>query len=342
MITCKNDEKPRIFALIAALCLLLCAVLVGGSAAFKAKGEAARADIPENSYGSLNLAAQIVKIGNEYFIEDGYNHQIIYSENLSAPLSSWKVMASGINRGHSVAGDGHYYIIDDTDNETFIGFIREDDGSFTKVATINVGGSNNPTMDVMGTNRPHYVVYDENTRKFYGLVSMTGEIYVFKCENDNVTTEKVMKIDELDGEYVRSFSIIDGDIYFVSGNGNIIRASLDNLSVIKRYPVPDTMRSMVNLMKIDGYYYISVSGQSPAEQAANAGLFRTSDLSELKNYGYENITHLFGGKGIPYYMSAFDNKYYVAMQEYGSVRLDKHIYEFSVSENEITSVSAVF
>lgn len=342
----KTARRLTVAAFVVFFSLLLAAagvVFAGGGDinAVKGLGHASRA--ATNPYSALNTAAQIVKIGDEYFIEDGYNGQIIYSDKLDAPLGEWKVMASGINRGHSVAGDGQYYMIDDTDNEKFAAFVKKSDGTFEKINEFKVC-DHSPSADMSEKCRPHYVVYDAATKKFYGLVSMTGEIYVFGCADGKATHEKTLSVAELDGAYVRSFSIIDGSVYFVSGNNNILRVETEelvksnaDLKVAERFYVPDVMRSMVNIMKADGYWYITVSGQSAQEQSANAAILRTRDLAGLKNYEFENITHLFGGNGIPYYMSAFDGKYYVAMQN-----TNRNIMEFEITDGDVAAVRTLF
>ena len=70
---------------------------------------------------------------------------------------------------------------------------------------------------------------------------------------------EIRKIDSLDNIYVRSFTIIEDEIYFVSANGNIIRADLQSFEILDTYPVPDTIAGMIQLTKIEDYFYLTVS-----------------------------------------------------------------------------------
>lgn len=48
--------------------------------------------------------------------------------------------------------------------------------------------------------------------------------------------KEVRSIEKLNGVYVRSFTIIGKEIYFVSGNSTIIRARLKDLKILEEYP----------------------------------------------------------------------------------------------------------
>ena len=101
--------------------------------------------------------------------------------------------------------------------------------------------------------RPHYVSYDEDSKRFYALSSMTGQLYVFfrpDSSSTQVALEKILSIPELDGVYVRSFTIDGDDIYFVSGNSAIIRARKKDLKVLERFPVPPEIAGMIQLTRI--------------------------------------------------------------------------------------------
>lgn len=85
---------------------------------------------------------------------------------------------------------------------------------------------------------------------------MTGELYVFTREKDStrMALKDVRSIEKLNGIYVRSFTIMGDEIYFVSGNSTIIRARLKDLKILEEYPVPPEIAGMVQLTKIQDYF----------------------------------------------------------------------------------------
>ena len=180
---------------------------------------------------------------------DTYHDQIICSDSLTRPLTEWRVVTDQITRGHTIAGDGTVYLADDTENNRVL-VLEKKDGKFLLTQEFAAIGT-----------RPHYVVYDEKTERFYAYSSMTGELYVFRRLKDSsqVVLEDIRSIEKLNGVYVRSFTIMGDEIYFVSGNSTIIRAKLKDLSILEEYPVPAEIAGMIQLEKIQDYYYITVS-----------------------------------------------------------------------------------
>ena len=274
-----------------------------------------------NSYPDLSVPTQITKIGETYFIVDCYHNQVIYNDNLEDPLTDWKIMTDEMIMGHTVAGDGTVYLIDDTENERIMIFEKKDDSFIFTKELKNVTG------------RPHYVVYDEKSENFYAWCSVSGELYVIKRDDDNnVYVSDIRKIPELDGVYVRSFTITGDEILFVSGNSSIIKAKLDTLEVIDRYPVPDELAGMIQITPIDNKYYITISTNASWDQSY-ATIIRCDSLEDLEYRNYEDIYSNFIGGGTPYYITSFDGAYYLTEH-----RLPDHsIWRFKVENGNITA-----
>lgn len=287
---------------------------------------------PSNPYDYLKVPTYITKIGSEYFIVDCYHNQIIYHDNLEDPLTTWSVMTSDLTMGHTVAGDGQVYLVDDTENNRILILERQ----------VNVTGQPVfiPTQEFTDIgNRPHYIIYDEDSGIFYAWSSLTGEMYLFRREADStaVYLSEIRDISSLKGVYVRSFTIIGNEIYFVSGNSAIIKADLNTFRILAEYPVPDQLAGMVQITKIEDYYYITVSTDAAGNQDY-ATLIRTSDLSSLAESGYEDIYSYFIGGGTPYYITQFENRYYLTEH-----RLSGHsVWSFCVEDNLITDVITIY
>lgn len=283
--------------------------------------------IRTNPYTDLSVPTWLTKVDNTFFLVDCYHNQVIYNNNLSASLSEWKVMTNEIDKGHTLASDGTVYLLDDTERHRILVF-EEKDGRYTHTQT----------FDEIG-NRPHYIVYDAPTDTFYAWSSMTGEMYLFRHNPDDTRMylTEIRRMESLDNVYVRSFTIIGNEIYFVSGNSAIIRADLESFKISKIYSVPDTMSGMIQLTRIQDYYYITISTDVSGNQDY-ATILRTRDLSGLANGNYEDIYHYFIGGGTPYYITQLDNAYYLTEH-----RLPGHsVWRFEVENNEIVNVKTIY
>ena len=192
-------------------------------AAEAVSASAAQPETEINPFSSLSVPSCITRIGEDYFIVDTYHDQIICSDSLTRPLTEWRVVTDQITRGHTIAGDGTVYLADDTENNRVL-VLEKKDGKFLLTQEFAAIGT-----------RPHYVVYDEKTERFYAYSSMTGELYVFRRLKDSsqVVLEDIRSIEKLNGVYVRSFTIMGDEIYFVPGNSTIIRAKLKDLSILE-------------------------------------------------------------------------------------------------------------
>lgn len=275
----------------------------------------------------LNVPTQITKIGEDYFIVDCYHNQILTSRKLDSPLTEWLVLTDQIHYGHTIAGDGTVYLADDTENNRILVFEKKDGAFFLTQSFDDIGV------------RPHFVLYDEADRRFYALSSMTGELYVFSRpgRGSAVALEKILSVPELNQIYVRSFTIEGDDIYFVSGNSNILRTSKKDLTVLERFPVPPEIAGMIQLAHIQDYFYITVSTDLYGCQDY-ATLIRTPDLSRLADGEWEDIYASFLGGGTPYYIGGFDGHFYLTEH-----RIPGHgIWQFDVRENELEHIVTLF
>lgn len=284
--------------------------------------------ITYNTWQTLSVPTQITRIGGDYFIVDCYHNQILASPALDKPLTEWLVLTDQINRGHTIAGDGVVYLADDTENNRILIFEKKDGIFYQTQSFENIGI------------RPHYVVYDADSERFYALSSMTGELYVFlrpQKDSSAVALEKIMSIPELNNIYVRSFTIDGDDIYFVSGNSSIIRADKKDLDILETWPVPAGIAGMVQLTKIQNYFYITVSTDLYGSQDY-ATLLRVKDLTDLENGSWEDIYASFIGGGTPYYISSFDGHFYLTEH-----RIPGHgIWQFDVEDDRLTQIQTLF
>lgn len=288
--------------------------------------------IPNNPFPSLSVPTYITKVEDTYFIVDCYHNQVIYHQNLTDPLYEWQVMTQDISMGHTLASDGVVYLIDDTENNRIL--IME--------KTVNVNGQTAfiPTQEFTGIgNRPHYIIYDSYTDTFYAWSSLSGEMFLFRRGKDDsrVYLTQILSIPSLNGVYVRSFTIVEDKIYFVSGNSSIIEADLYTFAVKKEYPVPAALSGMVQLTPIEDYYYITISTDASGSQD-HATIIRTKRLEDLSAGKYEDIYESFIGGGTPYYITRIDDYWYLTEH-----RIPGHsIWRFQVRDHVISDVVSLY
>ncbi len=289
-----------------------------------------------NNYDDvLSVPTYVTKVADNYFIVDSYHNRIIYSTDISAPLKEWYIMCSEATMPHTMASDGELYLIEDTENNRVLVYELIDGCFLNTQAFYQIG------------DRPHFTYYDENSDTFYVWSSNTGELYCFRHTPDSsrLYLTEIRTIDKLSGLYVRSFTIIDGDIYFVSGTsptapqGEVLVCDLKTLDVKESYLVPGELAGMVQISKIDDMFYITVSTDIYGNQDY-ADLVRVSSLSDLGTGRYESIyEEYFIGGGTPYNISRIGDTYYLTEH-----RLPGHsIWSFQVEKNGlIRNVKALF
>ena len=283
---------------------------------------------------TLSVPTCITKVEDTWFIVDCYHDKVIYNSELNPSLYTYHVMASDLSKPHTMASDGTVYLVDDTENNRVVIYEKVGDKFINTQAFNEIG------------NRPHFTVYDENTDSFYVWSSESGEMYCFrrKADSTRVYLTDIRKIEELSDIYVRSFSIIDGDVYFVSGvsesgeEPRIYQCNLSDLSIKKSFEVPDELAGMVQITKIEDMYYITVSTDITGNQDY-ATIIRTASLSDLGEQEYEDIyEEYFIGGGTPYYINKVDDTYFLTEH-----RLVGHsIWSFKVVDGEIADVESVY
>ncbi len=283
-------------------------------------GDVGAGTVVYTSYTDLSVPTQITKIVDEYFIVDCYHNRIIYNDDLSAPLDKWRVMTDEMKMGHSLASDGTVYIADDTENERIMIFEKQDDRFvFTQVFE---GISD----------RPHYIVYNEEDGLFYAWASTGGRMCLLKRDggDNRVYIVGTKSIPELDGVYVRTFTLMGDDIYFPAANGIIIRADRESFEVKERFRVPDTMAGMIQLSKIGDMFYITVSTDLTGFQEF-ATIVRCRELAGLEKGEYEDVYESFIGGGTPYVITSFDGAFFLTEH-----RIPGHsIWRFVVDDGDI-------
>ena len=279
------------------------------------------------SYRSqLYVPTSVTKIDDTYFIMDCWQSRLLYSHSMDKPIEKWNIATEDIAGGHTVASDGELYITEDTEGSRII-VLKKNENSFEEVQTID--GI---------TGRPHYSIYDQETRKFYVLSSGEGTIYVFENEGGMLKMQQKCAFDELQGSYIRSMSIIDSYLYLTAGPAAITKIDYhgDTLAIMDSYSVQEELYNMNYITKIQDYYYCTTNLTGEDQ---HSGIFRAKNLEDFATGNYEALYDKMGFEGTPYFISFFDDKYYITeVGENGN----NGIRSFEINNNEITNVKKVF
>ncbi|MGG4192529.1 ABC transporter ATP-binding protein [Paenibacillus sp. UNC217MF] len=266
----------------------------------------------------------ITKFNESYFIVDCWHHRIIYSDSITAPLENWNTVEVLFHNPHIIASDGEVLLIDDSKNDT-IKVIRQTGTSFVEIQSLtNIG------------QQPNKIVYDSKSGLFYGLSASSQHVFVLRNTGEKVIIEKVVKPEYLGSAYIRSFSIIDGKMYFVSGPGKIIVAEIADLSfnLIDEYTVPFELLGMNDIAKIGSYFYITVYQTGNGE--IEPRLIRIKDLNQLET-NCEDIYDLLGMKGVPYYFSFINDRVFLTeIDNYSSIK------SFTIIDDQISDIQVHF
>ena len=237
----------------------------------------------------------------------------------------WKTLTDDIRGGHTIASDGELYLCDDTD--------------YNAIRVFKKNGDRFKQTQIIGgiETRPHFVIYDKNTDRFFVLSSLGGILWIIKNESGQAIIERKVVIAEIKDTYVRSFSLIDGFFYFISGNGFIWKVAFDDssYSVREKFAVPFELSGMNQIVKIGNYFYITV--YQDGSGAIVPDFVRIKDLSKLADREYEELYESFGFKGTPYYITQFDERYFVTEIDGAS-----GIKSFTVQNDKIENVRTHF
>ncbi len=288
----------------------------------------AEAEAIPNPYDKLVIPTQITKIGDTYYIVDSYHNQILYSPSYNQASESWMVMASDLSQPHAIAGDNFVYLVADTENHRVVCYIKSGENYVKTQIFDNIGI------------RPHYIIYEEETGYFYVWSSMTGEMYLFQRNPDSfeVNLKKVIAIPEFAGKYIRSFTIEGSQIYFPCvESSSIFVADRETFKINAQYPVPHNIAGMVQLLRIQNYYYLTVSTDINYDKSF-ATIVRARTLEDFISGNYEDLNKKFGNSGTPYYISYFDDSYFTMVinenRPYG--------YKFDVINDKLSNMKMIF
>ena len=173
---------------------------------------------------------------------------------------------------------------------------------------------------------------------------MTGEVYRFRRDREGIWLDEIHTVPRLANTYVRSFTINDDKVYFVSGISSageppcIVCCRLKDFTEIAEYPVHENYAGMIEVLPCGDEWLVTVSTDLYGSQDA-ATMLRVPSLEALSSGSCEEIyERYFVGGGTPYFMTCIDECWYLTEH-----RLPGHsLWRFQVSGGEISDVELLY
>lgn len=282
------------------------------------------------SYDNLYTPTYITKIEDKYYIVDCWHHRILCSDNIYKKIKKW-IKYADVLGGHTIVTNNTGIIAyDDTDNDkvifknTFYNIIEEIE--LDKYLPQNYQYINEHKLI-----RPHFIHYDEEEDIFLIALSWGGGFAVVDCKEE-IRVKSLIISKQFENSYIKFISKFEG-LFWATTDKEFVGFEIkeSDIKIKKRYAIPFEFSKKINyICKIEDIYLIS------AWQIG--GIYILRNLENLEKYTlWEDINDSFHMKGIPYYISQFDNKLWIT--EIGSWQ---GIYSFQVSNGEVKDVNCIF
>lgn len=252
----------------------------------------------------LYAPTMLYKSSNFYYITDCLHGRVIYCDSLDADLSNWKTLNDKVTGVHSIAANERFVVFDDTEGSRLLVY-EERDGKIKLNTTLQTPHC-----------RPHWIQYDLHTNRFYALCSNGGIVMTLSANNNTIGIERLDTLSFLADHYVRSFNIIDGDMYFVSGRNQrppkIYQVDYQNSFCLKdSFLVPNEISNTNYIDKVGSNFFITSLSDSTANELA-PNIVKVSDLKQLSGGGYISMYDSLNFEGgAPYYMTHIDGHIYI-------------------------------
>ena len=272
----------------------------------------------------LYTPTHLVKFNGTYLVVDCWHHRLLFSDDITLPISRWRSVFEGAPQGsivvpHSIATDGRGFVTEssvggsDGDHHTLVAFERVEDGFATTQTLMACPGNK--------ARRPHRVIYDEVGRAFYLYLTNPPHLAKFK-RHSNGTLYNVYcnPIAAMGGVYARSIAIRNTSLFITAGPKSITELSIadeNSFRYARSYPskpIGIYKGKMNDLAFIDGWWYATSTGR--------CGIGRFRDLHNPRS-SYQDLTPLLSLcrktteqnerclGGTPYYVTSFEGRIYV-------------------------------
>ena len=256
----------------------------------------------KNYKSRLFAPTMIYKTEKYYYITDCLHGRVIYCDSLDRNINHWKTLYDKVTGVHSIASDGRFVVFDDTEGSRLLVYDEANNALLNDFRTPSA--------------RPHFIQYDSITNRFYALCSTGGIIITLVRKGDSIEIERQDTLHYLSNHYVRSFNIIDGDMFFVPGRNQrppkVFQVDYRNNFLVKdSFEVPNEISNSNYIDKIGNYFYLTSLSDSTANQLSPQ-IVKVLSISDLRGGGVNLYPVLDFKGGAPYYIQHIDGHVYIA------------------------------
>lgn len=269
----------------------------------------------DSSWSSrLYAPTYLDKINNTWFLVDCWHNRVLWSNEVTADISTWNVLDSELAGPHSISYGDNLYAVEDTGNHQIIFYERVGD-VFERKSIIQTPA------------RPHKITYDNKTDAFWALTSYSGEMLKIEVINKVPKITTTYRIPVIENSYTRSFTILsDGSFLITANNYGIVHVTFEGNEgkLVNIYPVPYEFSDLNNIKDTEQGYVIT----------SNDALGYVSELAEIPSM--KNRAQDLGFAGSPYYVSVVENL--VVIPE---IRNNNSINILKESDSKLTRVNTM-
>jgi hypothetical protein len=247
----------------------------------------------------LNLPTMMSRIGKYWFIIDSYNNRVLYSARLDGDLDNWRLLDGRLSRPHSIAGDGEFLVLDDTEAHA-IRVYRDNGGGFSRHQVFIDAGA-----------RPHRVWYEPADARFYALAANSQELLVMRAKGEKLEIVARDQLPSIRGMYTRSFRVIDHRLWLFTAHGvvSVVDHHAPGYPEVARYTVPADLagiNDMVRAGDAGGPWYLSATRNLLAQcrliERGSEGRFDCQDLKPRVEF-----------RGNPYLFHRYEDAMYLGV-----------------------------
>lgn len=245
--------------------------------------------------GRMDAPTTITKLGSTYFMVDCWHARVMYTDDVTKPVSMWKTMDNALRGPHSIATDGYMYVVENTEAGGIRTYKSDGLGGFTTLATIASLGT-----------RTHRVQYDTASASFYVIGGTSQNMCRLTRSGDVLTLQSNTALPFISGQYSRGFRIYDGKMYIVAEPGKLFEVAFDGVStytLLNTYTLPAALSSPNDIYRdANGRWYLTGTNQAMVSFASLAALAAGTVTDMMSTYQLA---------GTPYYLAEFDGALWV-------------------------------
>jgi SAM-dependent methyltransferase/predicted Ser/Thr protein kinase len=258
-------------------------------------------NVRSTKFKSLYTPTHVLSIrnGSSFVVTDCWHNRILWTNDLSSPIETWKVVVKNVAHPHSTAIDASESVLitEDTERSQVL-IMRLHSETINFQAVVALSGA-----------RPHRSQYSNLHKCFFILCSVPAKgknvlemakLVVNTAATENDTHVVHFELPFLGKAYTRSFGMFSGKFYFASGE-NVMVATFQG----DRFAMARTIIQIPNVSLND--VYIASSGNMyitwTHRDSDGGGKGPQGSICVIKGHECHILNSLLGIRGTPYYIS---------------------------------------